>query len=174
VAQHTEGTRKKLREAAFFLRQLATVDQAKVNSLEPEAPDYYLSAFLSAARAVSFALQKERTAEWKAWIHKWRSTRTAVQLAHFEYLRDQRNYVEKEGGPKVTYTITAVSLMEYMSEDKNVHIGTGMPGTQQPIFTKVEKTLTAYPETRLSVACQPLYDVMKDVVEDFERDHPPT
>jgi hypothetical protein len=61
-----------------------------------------------------------------------------------------------------------------MLEDKNTFIGTGMPGTPQPVFSKIEKTFTAVPDHSLAAACQPLFDVMKDLVEDFERDHPPT
>jgi hypothetical protein len=170
--QHTEATRKKLREAAFFLRQLATVDRAKVNSLEPEAPDYYLSAFLSAARAVQEVLRKERNDEFNAWLDGWVSGRTEEQKKCFKFLTDQRNNVIHEGGPELTYTITPVSLMEFMLEDRNTYIGTGMPGTPQPTFSKIEKTFTAVPGQRLAAACQPLYDVMKDLVKDFERDHP--
>ena len=51
ATQHTEATRKKLREAGFFLRLLATVDKATVMTPEPEAPDFYLSVvFFSRTR----------------------------------------------------------------------------------------------------------------------------
>ena len=58
-----EGTRHKLREADFFLQQCKlTLDQ-------PEILGYYLSAFISAARSVTFVLQVEigKNHEFKAW-----------------------------------------------------------------------------------------------------------
>jgi hypothetical protein len=45
-----EQTQKKLREAEFFLGQL----RAEAHR-EPEVFDYYLSAFVSAGRSVTFA-----------------------------------------------------------------------------------------------------------------------
>ena len=58
-----EGTRHKLKEADFFLQQCKlTLDQ-------PEILGYYLSAFISAARSVTFVLQVEigKNHEFKAW-----------------------------------------------------------------------------------------------------------
>jgi len=174
--QHTEATRKKLREAAFFLCKLAEVDRALLNHDEPEDADFYLSAFLTAARAVQFALHKERAKDWEAWIGGWVSTRTPDQLKSYDYLVDQRNKVEKQGGPEITITVSTVSVQEFMREVGNRGASffmTQMPGLPPPTFSKQTTTLIAHPEQRLSVTCQPLYDVMKDLVEDFERDHPP-
>ena len=61
-----EGTHRKLREADFFLQQCKlTLDQ-------PEILGYYLSAFISAARSVTFVLQVEigKNHEFKAWYSK--------------------------------------------------------------------------------------------------------
>jgi hypothetical protein len=171
----TEATRKKLREAAFFLYQLSLVDKALVSNNEPEAADFYLSAFLTAARAVQFALNNERADEWKAWIFGWRSHRTEAQLAHYDYLVDQRNKVEKEGGPDITRRNLAVSVQDFMREISDKGGGfsiSQMPGLPPPTFSKQATTLTARPDQTLSAACQPLYEVMKDLVDDFERDHP--
>jgi hypothetical protein len=178
ATQRTEATRKKLREAGFFLRQLAKVDKATVNTPEPEAADYYLSAFLSAARAVPWALKMERTNEWDAWNHGWFTAMTDGDGARWDFLVDQRNKVLKQGGPELTHTVTPVSLMEFMREVSlqggNTYIGTGMPGTPQPTFSKIEKTFTARPGQTLAAACQPLLDLITRLVDDFERDHPPT
>ena len=174
--QHTEATRKKLREAEFFLHRLASVDKGTVITAHPEAPDFYLSAFLSAARAVHFALHKERTEEWDAWIDGWLSTRSGDQIARYKFLVDQRNKVHKQGGPELTYTITPVSVFDFMCEinpRKGMVYGFNTPGLPPTTFSKVEKAFTAIPGQSLAVACQPLFDVMRELVEDFERDHPP-
>jgi len=173
ATQHTEATRKKLREATFFHRHLGTVAKAMVNNTEPEAADFYLSAFLSAVRAVPWALKMERTDEWNAWNHAWFTAMKASDAALWDFLVDQRNKVHKQGGPELTYTVMPVSLMEFMLEDKNTHIGTGMPGTPQPIFSKIEKAFTAVPGKSLATASLPLLDLITRLVDDFERDHPP-
>jgi hypothetical protein len=178
ATQHTEATRKKLREAGFFLRLLATVDKATVMTPEPEAPDFYLSAFFSAARAVQWTLKKERTDEWNAWNHGWFTALTDAEKANYQFLIDQRNNIHKAGGPEITITVANVSLMEFMREVSlqggNVFIGTGMPGTPQPTFSKQEKTFTALPGQTLGAVCQPLFDLVTRLVDDFERAHPPT
>jgi len=62
-----EATRRKLSEAEFFLRKLTT-HQQQVFQNEPEAFGFYLSAFLSAARSVSFVLQAEQKERYDAWF----------------------------------------------------------------------------------------------------------
>jgi hypothetical protein len=60
------STNRKLREAEFFLNQVElTLDQ-------PEILMYYISAFVSAARSVTFVMQYEigKNHEFKAWYLK--------------------------------------------------------------------------------------------------------
>ena len=177
ATQHTEATRKKLREAAFFHCLLETVAKAMVDSNEPEAADFYLSAFLSAVRAVPWALKMERTDEWNAWNHAWFTAMTASDNDLWDFLVDQRNKVHKKGGPELTYTVTPVSLLEFMGEINSrggsafIH---NMPGTPSPTFSKTEKAFTAVPGQSLATACLPLLALITRLVDDFERDHPPT
>ena len=70
-----EATQKKLREARFFLSHLETENRRAVRN-EPEAFDYFMSAFVSAARSVTFALQAEEktilAAALQAYVQKKR------------------------------------------------------------------------------------------------------
>ena len=50
---------KKLREAEFFLRHLEGAVDAHVSADNPEVAEFYFSAFLSAARSVTFTLEAE-------------------------------------------------------------------------------------------------------------------
>jgi hypothetical protein len=178
--QHTDATRKKLREAGFFLRLLAGVSKPSVMSPEPEAADFYLSAFLSAARAVPLALKKERTTEWNAWNHEhWFALLSESDGKLWDFFVEQRNKVHKEGGPDITVTVTSVSLIEFMQEvyrqGGNVTIGTGMPGmAPPPTFTRLEKSFTDFPGQTLAQACQPFFDLVSRLVAEFEQAHPPT
>jgi hypothetical protein len=52
-------TEAKLREAQFFLEQLASIQGQSIRRKDPEHFAFYLSAFLSAARSVTLALQND-------------------------------------------------------------------------------------------------------------------
>jgi hypothetical protein len=69
-------TERKLREAAFFL-PLMTAEERKAARPEPEAFGFYLSAFLSAGRSVTFVLQKEAGGElvYRPWHDAWAAHR---------------------------------------------------------------------------------------------------
>lgn len=61
-----DDTRTKLREAEFFLRQLANVHSA-ILRIEPEASAFYLSAFLTAGRSVGDYIEAEGGDDYRAW-----------------------------------------------------------------------------------------------------------
>jgi len=170
--QHTEATLKKLREAGFFLRLLADLSNDGLVTREPEAAEFYASAFLSAARAVPWALHKERTAAWNAWIDGWRSRLSDSDREIWKFLVDQRNKVHKEGGPNITVTARSVLWM-FMPELKGTEFASARGITGLPAgFTKHEKTFTDNPEKSLAEGCQPIFELMSRMMEDFERAHP--
>ena len=63
-------TEMKLREAKFFFGHLHDTGRKSVRN-EPEEFAFYLSAFLSAARAVTFALQFEDKPGYDTWFTPW-------------------------------------------------------------------------------------------------------
>ena len=63
------ATRKKLREARFFLEKLR--DEVKSIPRDPELFEFYLSAFLSAGRSVTFVLQAEEKDKYDTWYRSW-------------------------------------------------------------------------------------------------------
>jgi hypothetical protein len=64
------ATERKLREARFFLGRLIDESKSAVRN-EPEAFGFYLSAFLSAGRGVTFALQHEDKDMYDTWFPGW-------------------------------------------------------------------------------------------------------
>ncbi len=115
-----EATQKKLREAKFFLRLLSQTTQ-KVIGIEPEAFESYLSAFLSAARSVTFALQYEEKENYDAWFPTWFSNRSEddKQLLHF--LKEQRNFVEKRGGADISVHLEFIPITEVRRTNDRGH-----------------------------------------------------
>jgi hypothetical protein len=63
-----ERTRKKLRQAEFFLPLLGS-EQGRLS--RTEASDFYLSAFLSAARSVVASLRQEYPEHYAQWLPAW-------------------------------------------------------------------------------------------------------
>ncbi len=86
-----EDTQKKLREAQFFLAHLeGEVTKPGTHRTEPAA--FYFSAFLSAARSVTFVLEAEAHNEYKSWFPSWfasRSKREAFLLNRFVFARNR-------------------------------------------------------------------------------------
>jgi hypothetical protein len=63
------AARRKLREARFFLDRLRS--RVKTFPLDPEEVACLLSAFLSAARSVSYTLRLGRQEHYDAWLPQW-------------------------------------------------------------------------------------------------------
>jgi hypothetical protein len=171
-----ELTRKKLREAQFFLGHLAA-EQPRAIKPGGEAADFYLSAFLSAARAVPWTLKNERTSEWNAWHHEhWFVPMTAEDGKLWDFFVEQRNKVQKQGGPDIEFATTTVSLMDSqmkLSQQSggSIHYS-GIPGTPLPTFQVSERRFSIEPDTPMVDVCQRFMALLRRLVSEFERDHP--
>lgn len=92
-----EATQRKLREARFFYRQLVAEGDKTITS-EPEAFFYFLSAFLSAGRSVTWVLQTEEKNKYDAWFPQWKRTRSDDERKLLVDMNDQRvAEVHKDG-----------------------------------------------------------------------------
>jgi hypothetical protein len=89
-------TQMKLREAKFFFALLDKTRQQAVNN-EQETYAFYLSAFLSAARAVTFALKFEDKTNYNTWFPPWLESRNEKERNLLTFMRKQRNYAQKRG-----------------------------------------------------------------------------
>jgi hypothetical protein len=88
--------RKKLREAEFFLGRMMEHEQQLIGDREPF--DFYLSAFLSAARTVDYRLRHEQNPTYKAWRERWDSSLTGEENALIKFMVDDRNFEVHESG----------------------------------------------------------------------------
>jgi hypothetical protein len=94
-----DAAEKKLREAQFFAGK---IDAARTTR-EPECKesiDFYLSAFLSAARSVCQVMQREALIEpnifWQ-WCDEWLAGQSQEDRHTFDAIRTGRNHSLKEG-----------------------------------------------------------------------------
>lgn len=95
-----EATQKKLREARFFLAQLEH-EQYNAGLNPSEAVEYYFSAFLSAARSVTFVLEAEEPDKYSEWSPAWRNTRPEADKDLLGRFTSARNRALKRATPGV-------------------------------------------------------------------------
>ena len=81
-------TQRKLSEALFFFKLL--YGQTQGPDYDAEKFGYYLSAFLSATRSVTFVLQAEDKGHYDALYPAWEAGLAEADLNLWRYMNDQR------------------------------------------------------------------------------------
>jgi len=87
---------KKLREAEFFLGEMRKQETRAFGDREPF--DFYLSAFLSAARTVDYRLRHEQAATYPRWRKAWDARLASNEKSLIKFLVDDRNVEVHESG----------------------------------------------------------------------------
>jgi hypothetical protein len=118
VAHMIENTQRKLREARFFLDYLVSESKRAVRN-EPEAFTFFLSAFLGAARSVSFVLQKEEKQKYDAWFPSWKAALTSDETRLFKFMANQRTAEVKLTGAEKTSDLEQVLIRELPQENRS-------------------------------------------------------
>ncbi len=99
---------KKLREARFFLDRMR--EQEARASEEQEPFDFYLSAFLNAARTVQYRLVHEAAragVSYKRWRERWEGGHQASAAVIRFFVRDRDLELHERGSARaVTYEFT--------------------------------------------------------------------
>ena len=170
-----EATQKKLREARFFVRLLNRESREAVRN-ELEAFEFYLNAFLSAARSVTFALQYEEKNKYDAWFQTWFNNRIEEDRQLLNFLRDQRNYAEKRGGADVNVILEYVPITEVRTDDRG-HPAYGFhwfgpPGTTPPrVGLPVHSFGLSGDQKKVTSVCEQYVTILSELVRDFTDVH---
>jgi hypothetical protein len=91
-----EKTQRRLRQARFFYEHL--LDPPRTTIIASDAFVFYFSAFIQAARTVTWTLKNEETEKWKAWEPKWRAKRSTDEQKLLDITNEFRIDEEKKGG----------------------------------------------------------------------------
>ena len=171
-----ERGQKKLRETEFFYRALRA-ERERTWRPEPEAMDFYLSAFLSSARSVTLALQKDQKVQYDAWFPDWFvNTLTDEERTRMDFLRDQRNSNLKEGETASSSGTEQVPISELQRElalgGGSYRVwGSSIPGTAlQP--TTVSRRVLSFDEPfgqNVVVVCEEHLAVLRRLVTEFQQ-----
>ena len=171
---HLNATKFKLAEAQFFYFKLSDAD-SRVVVREPEAFHFYLSAFLSAARSVTFALQAEHKERYDAWFPAWKKALSNDQTSLLTNFNDERIAAVHQKGARVTQGEELISGAEYLAAAslEGVHVEVSGPlGVPLPTFRKLAMSFSfdgAAAEVIQSAATY--LDLVQKLVRDFENHH---
>lgn|SRR2546425_3604492 len=105
---------KKLREARFFLGRMSKA--VKSTNLEQEDFEFFLSAFLSAGRSVTFFLNVEQADVYKQWFDGWEKALDAENRELLKLMNQQRVAEVHLGGADVQAEIEMVQITELEME----------------------------------------------------------
>ena len=170
-----EATKRKLAEAQFFLFKLNAL-QSHVFPNEPEAYEFYLSAFLSAARSVTFALQAEQKVRYDTWFPAWQNELPPHELALLVFFNEQRVQTVHRKGAEVVLGTESLSLHEYLAkasrEGARIDIWNGPPGNPPLTFPQtVRSFLIESSEVEATQACRDYFAVVTTLVDTFVQAH---
>jgi len=150
-------TARKLREARFFLGHMQAEERKPIRQA-PEAFPFYLSAFLSAARSITFVLQAELGGEerYRPLFDKWLNGRDEDERDLLKFMNDQRRAEVHILGSDTTRETEEVPI-HLIAIGKPFHPAQqfsywGSPGTPPPTMGVMTYSFTD--EGSVSSTCQ--------------------
>ena len=170
-----EATRFKLSEAQFFYAKLVKACNSVVRQY-PEELQYYLSAFLSAARSVTFALQAEEKAAYDAWYPEWETTLSEEDVSLWRGFNKERVAAVHKTGANVSHHLVRIPVHEYLAavsmEGANIEIS-GPIGEPLGEFNKVVRTFTfSGTESEVADAAGRYLRLLERVINEFTKRYP--
>lgn len=165
-------TQKKLRGARFFLARM--VEQERSLRLDKEDFDFYLSAFLSTARSVSWVLHAEQGDVYVNWHMQWEQTLTDGDRALLKFMNEQRIAEVKQRGAEVKPEVESVPVTKVEWNDQR-HPAYGIswwgpPGTPPPeVGQMVHYFEIDGTRERATETCKRYLELLEKLIRDFEQ-----
>lgn len=170
------ATCHKLEEAFFFLQNLERAEVDRVKDTPASHAAFYFSAFVSAARSVTFALQVEEGAAAKIWYDAWLSARNADDAKLLQIFNQERVAEVKKTGSQ-TSAIVEAWPMQWAPRHNAINLGrvAYWEGIQQPLSRILYcrfKRDGGYgePEAVLPLA-QRYFSILESLVESYKTAH---
>jgi hypothetical protein len=173
-----ESTKDRLEEARFFLSKLRQhkVAQAQPRRPPPEHFRYYLGAFVTAARSVTWVLQREEGEKYDAWKGSWEGQRTEAENALLKLTTQMRNTSVKEGHIETTVrserTPISVSPDSYQVHALRAWSLSLSQGGGPWTISDVHFVELNGSEQEIVVVCEQYVNHLTRLVQDFIDKHP--
>ncbi len=110
-------TRRKLRETHFFLQHLRDQFNTVIHN-EPEAFRFFLSAFLSAGRSVTFTLQVEEKEKYDQRFETWYGKLKAEDQKLLKFMNRQRVSELHRSGAETQMRREPIPIMKLPTDDR--------------------------------------------------------
>jgi hypothetical protein len=125
---------KKLREAHFFLAKMTDREQKAFG--DHEEFDFYLSAFLSAARSVDYRLRYEQKKAYKIFYGNWENALSPDEKRLMKFMADDRKIeVHQSGSARVQKERRILVYDTYQDKSGSVTVS-APPGTPPAVIAK--------------------------------------
>jgi hypothetical protein len=165
-----EATQKKLREARFFFQHLSNESQKPVSN-DPETFEFYLNAFLSAARSVTLALQYEEKAKYDR-FSPWFRRLSPEDQQLLGFLKEQRNNAQHRGSPDVIVSSESVPINPLWTEHPahpayGFHLFGGELFGEAQIEVPVHLFQSSPGDHKVTLACERYLELLTRLVKDF-------
>jgi len=160
---------KKLREAKFFLGHMG--QSARSTRLDHEHLEFYLSAFLSAARSVTDFFERKQKAWWSQWKAN-RASKSPEDLRLLNQMTKQRDNEVHEKGADVSHQVEDVPLSK-IETPSGLHAAYapsfGEPWGEVKVGMKVYYFMLGGKAVPLIETCQQYVGLLERAVEDFSK-----
>ena len=165
-----EATNKKLREAGFFLEKLAAQERDILRA-EPEARDFYLSAFLASARSVGDVICAEQGDHYRQWFAQRKQTLVADEEKILKVTNAQRIATIHIRGPAIKNRSKTVPLYELQAEMQRKGGDlqySHLPGTPAPTTERTWLAFADYPTENTVDVCGRYMNLMIRLLSEYE------
>jgi hypothetical protein len=179
-----ERTRTKLDEARFFYRLLVNERPQTMKAFghDPRAFRYYFSAFIQAARSVTWTLGNEEPENWKAWKPTWEASRSPEEQRLLDLTNDLRTDEVHRGGTDPSVELEEVALQELLrSVDfdlerqhpaHGIHRRSAILGVPQPkVFRQTYYFEDEVGKEEVTALCKRYLDFLDKMLNDFCTDN---
>jgi hypothetical protein len=181
-----KNTKAKLDEARFFLRHLQQYRSAAVSGnpwkADGQAFAYYLSAFVSAARSVTWLLQTEEREKYDAWLGAWEergrswAEANGVDIDRVLKLTNKMrvDVIHREGQVKTRIETEMVPVTLSSWENNQYQINIVLLGLSPEDAVPRTSSETLYIEgtdQEVVKLCEQYVSYLEALLHDFEREH---
>jgi hypothetical protein len=168
---------KKIAEAHFFLGKMTEQEPRIIGDKEPF--DYYLSAFLNAARTVDYRLRHEQGATYTPWRKAWDARLAPEQCGLMKFINDDRNVEVHESGSNRNVAQEGVKFgIGTHRIDGGVLTIDGIPTplsgmeSADVCYRPTYSFIIDGTERKVTAACATYLALLQRMVAQFEADHP--
>src|SRR5262245_22953050 len=163
---------KKLREAQFFLGKMIKREGLAVGDREPF--DFYLSAFLDAAKTVDYRLRYEQAGTYPTWRAAWEASLSSAEFRLILFMAgDRRGEVHESGSGRSVKQGDIDVVGDMHSDPSGTLYVIAPPGTPAAVIHVPEyKFNIAGTERKATEVCDEYLSLLNRMLMKFKADNP--